>query len=35
VWYQNVERMSDFRMRTLPLRVSFRSVRGAALFFAF
>jgi len=35
VWYQNVERMSDLRIRILPLRVRFRSVREAALFFAF
>ena len=34
-WYQNVERMSDLRMRILPLSVSLQFVREAALFLAF
>jgi len=35
VWYQKSERMCDLSIRTLPRRVSLRSVSDAALFFAF
>ena len=34
-WYQKVERISDLRIRILPLKVRFRFEREAALFLAF